>query len=402
MNESEVSFKFPFVDPAGTPRASGGMMGAIGFSEKYTGTTREDDALIVALRTALSGHKVDAEQSELLRSFTAEWLIERSRKLGSVVGYAVELDECISFLSQIGFLERTATGVGRVALGVASLALTWDWIVNDEAIAGALVAGTAVDGALSGLSLVFESKIDKRFGKPGSAMSRASFDVKPILIFLQCCHMRAVVKELEADERLLASIAKTLDTQIYSLFMLNSRQLEGLSCSGASEATAAVAAYAAIALGLKDLSDLESLLSMLDRNLSTIECSVRQNEASNTLTAIRNHSQLNTDAIQRQLNRQLVSAATTEALDLAVTPLRASLHLMGLVAGGMESIAPGHYGMAFAKVKEGCNAASSAANSTPDVLAAAFEGGISAEAWARQQFDNVCGFLLPRASEKDA
>ena len=62
-------------------------MGAIGFSEKYTGTTREDDALIVALRTALSGHKVDAEQSELLRSFTAEWLIERSRKLGSCLLY---------------------------------------------------------------------------------------------------------------------------------------------------------------------------------------------------------------------------------------------------------------------------------------------------------------------------
>lgn len=402
MNDSNVNFKFPLVDRSGMSLVSDGLMGSIGFSEKHSGTTCENDSLVVAIRTALSGGKIDDEQAALIRSFTASWLAGQNRKLDRVVAYCVELHECIRFLSQIGFLDRTVTGVGQVALGVAGLALTWDWVLNDEAIAGALVAGTAVDVALSGLPMAFEAKINKRFGEPGSAVSRASFDLKPILMFLQCCHMRAVVKEVEADEQLLASIAKTLDSQIYALFMLNSRQLEGLSCSGASEATAAVAAYAAMALGLKDLSDLESLLSMLDRNLSTIQCNVRQNEASNTLTAIRNHSQLNTDAIQRQLNRQLVSAATTEALDLAVTPLRASLHLMSLVAGGMESVAPGHYGMAFAKVKEGCNAASSAANSTPDLLAAAFEGGISAEAWARQQFDNVCGFLLPRASEKDA
>lgn len=402
MNESEVGFKFPFVDVSGKPLVANGLMGSVGFSEKYSGTTRQDDSLIVALRAALSGQKVKAEQAELLRSFTAEWLIGRSQKLGCVVGYAVELDECISFLSQIGFLERTATGVGQVALGAAGLALTWDWAFSNEAILGGLILDAAVDAVVGGLSAAFEAEIDKRFGKPGSAVSRASFDIKPILTFLQCCHMRSVVRQIEADEPLLASIAKTLDMQIYSLFILNSRQLEGLACSGASEATAAVAAYAALALGLKDLSDLESLLTMLDRNLLTIECSVRQNEASNTLNAIRKHSQLNTDAIERQLNRQLVSAATTEALDLAVTPLRASLHLMSLVAGGMESIAPGHYGMAFAKVKEGCNAAGSAANSTPDVLAAAFEGGVSAEAWARQQFDNVRGFLLPRATEKDA
>jgi len=223
MSESRISFKFPLVDLKGTPIASDSLLGSVGFSQKYSGVTSDEDRLVRAVRSSLAGEKVDVEQAALLRSFMADWLTGRHRKLSDAVSYSVELRQCISFLSQVGFLDRTVTYAGHAALGVATLALTWDCFVSEGFGIESLSKVAPVEVAAIGLPLKFEAEINKRFGEPGSSVSRASFDLKPILMFLQCCHMRMVIDDVEGDESLIKSLTRILDWQTFSLFMLNSR-----------------------------------------------------------------------------------------------------------------------------------------------------------------------------------
>ena len=398
MSESTVNFNFPLVDRDGMQIASSGLLGSVGFSEKYSGATVPDDPLVVAIRGVFRGEKVDSEQQCLIRSFLVAWLLDRNRKLGQVVAYAVELRQCTNFLSQIGFLDRTATTVGHLAIGIAGIALTWDLMFFEDATLGSIAGNVAAEAVLVGLSKSFEAEIDMRFGEPGTPVKRSKFDINPILVFLQCCHLANVIECVEAEKSLSTTLSSVLEQQIFSLFMLNSRQLEGLACSGTSEATAAVAAHAAIALGLKEINHRDRILNSLEKSISSTECNLRREEASETLKAVRKHGNLDITEIERQLSRQLASASTTEALDLAVVPLRASLQLMSFVAGSMETVTPGQYGRAFEALRNGCDAAKSAAESSPDVLANALNSGISAEAWTRQQFKKACGFL---ASDKN-
>ncbi|WP_148618863.1 hypothetical protein [Mariniblastus fucicola] len=403
MNESKISFKFPLVDHSAAAITSGGVFGAVGFSDKYAGHTTADDELVVALRAALNQKTAGSKDAELIRSFAFAWLKGRNHKLGHVVAYSVEIQNCIGFLSQIGFLDRTANTISNVAVGVAGIALTWELFFWEDTMAAPVIAGSVVaESAMFGLSQAFESKITKRFGEPGTPVKRSDFDIEPILVFLQCCQTRNVITRVDGDKALVDALVTRLDAQIFSLFLLNSRQLEGLACMGASEATAAVAAHAAIALGLSDVCDRLDLLEMLQRNIVGLDDETRRGETESTLRAIRRHVSFDTNAIERQLSRQLISSATTEALDLAVVPLRASLQLMSLVAGGMESVSPGQYGSGFSMLKRGIDSACSVASSSPDVLANALSAGISAEAWARHKFDKVCDFLvLPKSTAEN-
>lgn len=387
MNDQKTRFKFSRVDALGAPISTSDLLGSVGFAEKFTGETTEDDSVIKAIRLAFYEEPLSEEQSDMLRSFATAWLINRKRKLVPAVAYAVELKESIRFLSQVGFLDRTALTARNVAAGIASMAFAWELMQYcHEASFGNLVA---CEVASTVLPAAFWSEVDDRYGKPGSPVRRSDFDSDHILVFLQHCHMRLAMERVVADKTLVNSLFVALDHRIFSLFMLNSRQLEGLVCSGASEASAAVAAHAAIALGLADLRCKETIFKNLEVQVASLDCSQRKEEAAATLVAIRRHSELNTSAIERQLNRQLMSASTSEALDLVVNPLQASFQLMSLVAGGMESIVPGQYSKAFGLLKYGCESARTAATSTPDAFATALDSGITAESWTRQQFEKA-------------
>ena len=404
MSESNIKFKFPLVDPSGVPITSQGILGSVGFAETYKGKTIPEDAVVAAIRAlhkSNSEETITDQQANLVRSFATQWLIHGDKKLSAVVAYSIEMQKSIHFLSQIGFLDRTATAVSQTAIGITGIVLTWDQMFSDATDFGsAFIGGLVMDVADLGLSTLFKSEIKERFGEPGRPVKRSDFDLKPILVFLQCCHFRSVIERIEGDEKLTATLEEILDHRIFSLFMLNSRQLEGLACSGSSEATAAVAAHAAIALGLSDLRNRETIFEKLEQRISAVENEDRRKEARSTLKAIEHHVSLKTSEIERQLSRQLMSSATTEALDLAVMPMRASMQLMSLVSGGMQSMTPGQYSQVFSLLKQGFDSAESAANASPDVLAAALKRGIGAEAWTRQQFDRALGFLTPKRAQE--
>ena len=392
MNDQKTRFKFSRVDALGAPISTSGLLGSVGFAEKFTGETTDDDSVIGTLRLALyetsfSQEPLSEQQTDVLRSFAAAWLINRNRKLGPAVAYAVELKESIGFLSQVGFLDRTALTARNVATGIASMAFAWELMQYCEVEPFSAMVANEI--AIAVLPAAFWSEVENRFGQPGSPVRRSDFDSNHILVFLQHCHMRMAIERVDADKALIESLFAALDHRIFSLFMLNSRQLEGLVCSGASEASAAVAAHAAIALGLAHVRCKETIFENLESQIASLDDKPRKEESIATLTAIRKHLKLNTTAIERQLNRQLLSASSSEALDLVVHPVQVSLQLMSLVAGGMESIVPGQYSKAFGILKYGCDSARTAATSTPDAFASALDSGITAESWTRQQFEKV-------------
>ena len=141
MKVQKTKFKFPRVDTFGDPILQNGMLGSAGFTEKFTGETAEDDSVVATLRLALSNKPLADEDALLLRSFASAWLIKRQRNLGNAVSYAVELRESIGFLSQVGFLDRTALTTRNVAAGIAGIALTWELLqFCDEPSFGGLIA----------------------------------------------------------------------------------------------------------------------------------------------------------------------------------------------------------------------------------------------------------------------
>lgn len=53
MNDQKTRFKFSRVDALGAPISTSDLLGSVGFAEKFTGETTEDDSVIGTLRLAL-------------------------------------------------------------------------------------------------------------------------------------------------------------------------------------------------------------------------------------------------------------------------------------------------------------------------------------------------------------
>lgn len=116
-------------------------------------------------------------------------------------------------------------------------------------------------------------------------------------------------------------------------------------------------------------------------------------ELTYTVSSVRATLSDDFDAIDRQLNRQLASAATTEAIDLVSAPVEVSFQALAFAADTIGKCTPdGHFKMMFHSVRDGFSKAQNATSATPDALATAIEGGISAEAWARKKIKDLWPF----------
>jgi hypothetical protein len=403
MNQEPAIFKFSLINDAGAYIDDRGILGSLGFAEKYSGETSDDDSLVIALRQATTKGDLSRHQKVLLRSFLAAWLNGNRRHLGDVAAYSIQLPQSVRFLSQVGFLDRTAISIARTSIGIASCALyldaswdlaTTDWSVTSNA-ESALMAGKHVAAGIALIALpeCVVVQIQKDFGIAGTPLKRSTFSNEPILSMLRLCSLRSTLSKLDLESVPMSQLKRQLDQRIFALFLANSRQIAGLSLSGKSEASAAVATHTAIALGLHHLPDQEDILAMCERNAEHLERESMKHEFATTINSVRANLCGDFDSINRQLNRQLASAATTEAIDLVAAPIEVSFQAMAFVADTIGKCAPdGHFKMMFHTIRDGFSTAQSATSATPDALATAIDNGISAEAWTRKKIKDLWPF----------
>ncbi len=396
-------FKFPLIDQDGITVSDEGLWGTLGFSEKYQGELSDTDELVIALQNAASNKELTSQEQSLLRSFSIAWLTRKAKNLGKVAAFGVELPKSVSYISQVGFLDKTASTIVSTSIKVAVCAiyldLTWDLLTTDLSsltsteVAALAVQSTSAEMVLLSIPQPVLKQIEDSFGCAATPVKRLNFSSEPILSMLRLCKIRSMIHRFGFNKASQLHVTALLDQRIFALFLANSRQIEGLCLSGKPEASAAVAAHAAIALGIHDLEIRETLLQNWHQNIGLLDSAALQKEATTTLESIR--SNLNNDfaTIDRQLNRQLASASTTEAVALMAVPVEVSFQLMSLVAGSMERLSPdGHFKILFGTLAGGFNTAQQAAASTPGALAMAIDSGFSAEAWARKRVSELWPF----------
>ena len=387
-------FKFPAVDRSGKPTPQFGVLGAVGFSETFRGTICDEDPIVLVIRKALSEEKATDADQALLRSFFVSWLGSNTHKLGAVVAHAIELPPSVRYLEQVGFLDRTtksvaefAGGIAGLALSVALLDLSLDVFGSAaESPVAAIASITAFDAGLMLIPDFAISKIDQALGSPGTPLKRADFDAETVFSLVRLCQLRSVVANLDLEKEALTHAISSLDRRAFALLLANSRQIEGLALSGSSEASAAVASHAAIALGLSEIHCNRTLLDTWRLGISQLGDTNRQAECTKTVDAIEDILKRDVKSLETRISRQLASASTTEALDLAVVPLDVSFKLMGFVANTLAKASPeGHFKMAFESANKGIDFARTATEATPDAVAKTLDAGISTEAWLRDK-----------------
>ena len=165
--------------------------------------------------------------------------------------------------------------------------------------------------------------------------------------------------------------------------------------AGAAEASSAVVAHSLIALTLSNLSDGEEILSMLEINVNGLAQNHRE-ETLNTLNGIRETiSKQDIKAIERQLNRYLISSSAAEAMDLAVQPVRLAFDMFGSIANGLGSVvgggSPTGTGNLFQAVGKQLKTVSAAVDLTPDMAAQAINSQFAVESWTRNRIADLWG-----------
>ncbi len=385
-------FKFPVVARSGKQAPRTGMLGSVGFSETIRGTISDQDPVVAAIRKSLSDKKTTEQEQALLRSFFVSWLGSNPGKLAAVVAHAVELPPSVRYLEQVGFLDRTAQTVTNVAGELAGLALSIALLdlssellgVASGASTAAIASVTAVEAGMFLIPASVTSQIDDALGVPGTPVKRADFDAETAFSLIRLCRLRSTVANLDLEKHVTDSVLASLDQRAFVLLLANSRQIEGLALSGSSEASAAIASHAAIALGLCGVGGGEDWIRTWRGGIARLDDLDRQTESTKTVDAIEEVLKYDVRSLETRISRQLASASTTEALDLAVVPLDVSFKLMGFVASTMAKATPeGHFKMALESANKGLDFARSATDSTPDAIAKAIGAGITTEAWIR-------------------
>lgn len=392
MTNKVEQFKVPLLSPDATPIRSSGLWQT---RKQYRGQLVEGDALVTAIRAAIARTQLSAEQELLLRSFAIAWLRGRPRNLGNVASFSIQLPRSVEFLSQVGFLDRTASKIATTAAGVAVCAiyldLAWELLAYDPSTATTLETTKLLGHQLSaeaGVMMLPSSifrEIDKSFGKPGTAIARSQFSSDPIVSMLRLCQLRSAVDLWGLSKESKQAIELSMDHRVFALLLANSRQIAGLCRRGKSEASAAIAAHAAIALGICNLPNRDELLACWHHGAEQLQ-GVQQQELLQMTDSLRENLRNNFSSIDRQLNRQLTSATTTEAIGLVASPVGMSFHALEIAAASVEKFSPqGSFKSAMKVLSDGFATAKQAADSTPDALATAIDGGISLEAWARSK-----------------
>lgn len=240
MNQKPATFKFSLIGDDGSYIDDQGVLGSLGFAKKYSGTTADEDLLVVALRQATINVDLEPNQKVLLRSFLAAWLNGKQKRLGQVAAFAIQLPRSVSFLSQVGFLDRTATIVARTGIAIASCALyldlSWDVATtNLSTVSGAdatLMIGKQVAAGIAFVALpeCVLIQIQKDFGKPGSPLSRAAFSSEPVHSMLRMCSLRSVLTKLNLDSDSMSQLKNQLDRRFLLSFSPTVVRSQGFVC----------------------------------------------------------------------------------------------------------------------------------------------------------------------------
>lgn len=387
MNDPRVAYRFRRFAPDGRPVRADSLLGRVGFGETYRGTCTDDDPLVRALR--------GAEDADLVRSFCIAWLSGDAKGLGDVVAFAVPLPGAVSQVCRIGALGRAAdrvrSGALRVARAAVMLELAWEVLAFDpeEVTAAALLGDVATEVAADALfELVVPSRvlgsIDGEFGCPGEASPTREFRAAPVQSFVRLCDVRRLVQRVDADDAVRAWLLQRIDQRIFALFLVASRQTEGLVQCGAAGASAAVVVHAALALGLIEHPERETLLDVLRRGVEGVTEEVRGREVAATLAAVEQNLGGSVADAERRLRRHAVTSTTSDAADVLAAPLEATFDVLGAIAGGLGRLAGDTMARRlFRRTEEGFTAASNAVDAAPDVVGRALQGGASAEDWVR-------------------
>ena len=377
------SFSFPLIEFDGNKKPADGLLGSIGFSQKYRGVIDEDDELIVALRSS----ERDERQTQLILSFAVSWLSGQEKKLGRVIAYAIELPPSIYFLSRIGMIDRTTDVIASGTMVVAGLTGSylfldgvWDLMPDDCGINPA--AWMAADATLFLIPELIFGKVKEEFGEFGTPIARKDFNPEIVFNFLQLCHVHDV---FVADKKLASShLMRRLQQRIFALFVSISRQSEGMMLSGESEALAALGGQTAIALGVHQTQSHAEILLMIANGIKSIENDKIAKQIEATLDSVRDNMSVDTGQVQRELDRQLASSMATEATGLAAQPVKLTLDLLGTMVGGLTYIAPDQTSSKLVSiVKSGIEQTSTAVEATPDAISKMLQGGIATESWVR-------------------
>ncbi len=397
MLPNKNAFKFPIYDADGQPIRLENVWGKMGFSDSYRGELVESDELVQAIRSAIDSDEDPSRiQQDLIRSFSVAWLSGQRKNLGAVLPVAIELPPSIKYIDQIGSLGRTAQKIvnGSVAVATTILLLdfTWDTVYCDmHEMSGAEVAGILFGNVAA--EIAFElilpdeilNKIDSTFGLPSEPNPATAFDSAPVRSFLQLCQFRNALMSGLANDTVLDQLLNRLEQRIFALFLVNSRQIEGLSICGTSEASAAVLAHASLALGMTENSDSNEIIERIQESIDRLDDAARKVEANQTLAAIRQNLNGKAVEIERRINRHAAASMTTEAIDLATFPVSMTFELLGSIAGGLGKLSANTKAEGvFSVAEKSFKTASTTVDATPNALSYFIQGGLTVEEWTRK------------------
>ncbi len=397
MDKSKLRIRFPIVNITGEVLKQPGLWGSLGFSEMYNGTLQDDDQCILSLKKLWSKQELTEQEAMLVRSFTIAWLTSFKPQLSAVVNQTVALPPSVLHIGRIGLLDRTAKQVTAATASVLGTAMflnsAWQMATVDfAALSGAESAlfvfeqVCSISEARSQLSK-YLTALDNEVGSPGQPTARSAFDASSLYDFLKLCRFREVLARQEFDRLVYDRLRTRLDNRIFSLFLANSRQIEGLILSGSSESSAAVSAHAALALGLNDLAENQSLeiFRSIETNITELQDDTRRQEAENTFRTLAENQTGQAAVLERQLRRHLDSSMATEAVDLATMPIATTFEFLGHIADGMGKYSPNSKAGSFLSLTgDGFRVASRTVDATPDALSKIIQGGVLAESWIRK------------------
>ena len=392
------SYSFPLLDLAGKRVPSKGWGGHFGLSDRYRGTTKDTDELMLALHSAVEeAESLTDRQIQLIYSLTESWLNGRQKKLGQVVACSVQLPSSVYYLSRVGILDRTAeVVVGGTALAVnlvGSFLLwdaVWELVPSDELVSDPFAA-TAIGTAFSILPDIVLGEVKNQLGDFGTPIARKNASPDCLFNFLQLCQLRKILtlhSNRLGDESKLQSVVTRLDQRSFAMFVAISRQFEGLMRSGESGALAAAGFQSGLVLGLKQVSTSHQILVSIRTAIKTVKDKEAAAAVEAMLDSVEAAMALDTSQVQRELDRQLASSMVSEASGIAAEPLRLTLRFLGDVTGMLTYVAPNPGSVKMVKtVQHGFQHSSTLVEATPDALSRLFRGAISSESWARNLFN---------------
>ena len=385
MNEAPKAFKLPLISENGDSICSGGWS-LIQRGDRYRGTIEPQDRLIQCVQAADQSGKMTADDAALFRSFIWGMVhLQKSQSpLMDVFDLALPLSPSAAYIWRIGMFDRAGHAVAGVAAVASSVALC----------IGVLPVAPLVVGQAVELTASFLMAVDTQYGAPGVAVSRTKFDAESLLHMLRLLRMRHLTSQANLETDAAAELSQNLDSQIFRLFVVNSRQISGLALAGEAEASSAVVAHSLIALTLSHLPDGSEILDQLELKTQHLDSKQHREEMMATIQGARKTiSGQDVIEIERQLNRYLFSSSTAEAMDLAVQPVRLAFDLFGSVANGLGTVMGGGNaageGNLFKIVGKQLKNVSVAVDKSPDLASKALNSQFAVEAWTRKKLGGL-------------